>query len=251
MNADDLSGDGAESRSRFAYHTELDATEGGVRPVVEAPASGHGSEKPHRPRNNVTAGINGIPAAGDTLLDISEIARTVGQYYRHTVLMPTLASDELDLAEPVTGSVTLTNSGDALILRGHVQTVLNLECARCLQTVPTVVETDIEEEFDLVGQNSAWGSSDDVAAVDGDETGAVIKGNVLDLGDLLRQYLTLAAPTWVDCPDGCEEIPLPEGVVFKRLSDEDDLEAEPAPVPMDSPLKHLAEMLAAKERGDR
>ena len=181
-------------------------------------------------------------------MDISEIARTVGQYYKHAVSITHLPGDELDFVEPIIGEVTLTNSGDALILRGHVQTVLQLECARCLQTVITPVETDIEEEFDLVGQNSAWGASDDVTAVDSDENGAVIKGNVLDLGDLLRQYLTLAAPTWVDCPDGCEEIALPEGVVFKRL--DDTVEAEPEPAIPDTPLKHLAEMIAAKAQRD-
>ena len=246
MNADILPGDGAESRSRFAYHHELDPTEGGVKPVAEG--SGRAAKTP-RGANSITAGINGIPAASDLLLDISEIARTVGQFYKHKISITALPGSDLAFAEPVTGTVTLTNSGDALILRGQVQTVLDLECARCLRTVPTVVETDIEEEFDLVGEHSAWGTQSDVSAVDDDENGAVIRGNVLDLGDLLRQYLTLAAPTWVDCADGCEEIALPEGVVFKRLSEGENTAAdEPAAVAADSPLKHLAEMLAEKAK---
>lgn len=243
MNADILSGDGADNRSRFAYTNELEPTEGGVKPVAE-PVSGRAPAKQGRGATHITAGINGIPAAGDRLLDISEIARTVGQYYKHTVSITHRDTDELDFIEPITGEVALTNSGDALILRGQVQTVLRLECARCLQTVLTPVDATIEEEFDLVGESSAWGVSGDVTAVDADENGAVIRGNVLDLGDLLRQYLTLAAPTWVECADKCAEIPLPEGVVFKRLEEGAD---EIVPTPADSPLKHLAEMLAEKE----
>ncbi|MBC8140904.1 MAG: DUF177 domain-containing protein [Armatimonadetes bacterium] len=244
MNADNLPGDGTDNRSRFAYITELEPTEGGVKPVAEASPE-RATPKHSRGNHVITAGINGIPAAGDRLLDISEIARTLGQYYKHTISIPHRDGDELDFVEPITGEVVLTNSGDALILRGQVKTVLRLECARCLQTVLTPVETSIEEEFDLVGETSAWGVSSDVTAVDGDENGAVIKGNVLDLGDLLRQYLTLAAPTWVECADKCAEIPLPEGVVFKRLEPGAE---EPVPASADSPLKHLAELLAEKER---
>ena len=113
-----------------------------------------------------------------------------------------------------------------------------------MRAVLTPVETDIEEEFDLVADNSAWGAADNVKAVDADETGAVIKGNILDLGDLVRQYLTLAAPTWVECAGECAELPLPEGVSLQRL----DAPAPTLAVSADSPLKHLAELLAEKEQ---
>jgi uncharacterized protein len=243
---------GGESRSRFAYHHELDPVEGGVRPVSDSGdadrASAKGDRKPGRHSNgtSVTAGTNGVPAPGDRRLDISEIARTVGQFYKHRFSILHREGDELDITEPITGEVTLTNSGAALILRGRAQTVLAMECARCLRPVPTPVETEIEEEFDLVAENSAWSSSEDVQAVDADENGAVIKGNILDLGDLLRQYILLAAPTRVECPDECDEIELPEGVTLKRL----DEPATSAPVSnvTDSPLRRLAELIAAKEQ---
>lgn len=242
--------EGSESRSRFAYHNELDPIEGGVRSVAvstgseRAPAKGERRPSRHTNGTAITAGTNGVPGQGDRRLDISEIARTVGQYYKHRFSLEHREGDELDNPEPIAGEVTLTNTGAALVLRGHAQTVLSLECARCLRPVLTPVETEIEEEFDLVAENSAWSSSDDVQAVDDDENGAVIKGNILDLGDLLRQYILLAAPTRVECADECDEIPLPEGVTLKRIDEEN----VPTAGGSDSPLKHLAELLAAKER---
>ncbi len=247
---------GDESRSRFAYHHEPDPVEGGVKTAPESASAtaaadrnpAKGERKPGRHSNGtaITTGTNGVPGAGDRRLDISEIARTVGQFYRHRFAVSQFAADELEVAEPITGEVTLTNSGAALILRGKARTILSLECARCLRPVLTPVETEIEEEFDLVAENSAWSSSDDVQAVDADENGAVIKGNILDLGDLLRQYILLAAPTRVECPDECDEIPLPEGVTLKRIDDRD----RETGAGVDTPLKRLAELLAAKERGD-
>lgn len=240
-----------ENHSRFAYHNDLDPVEGGVKPVAENAGmdrpSAKGERKPGRHSNGtaITAGTNGVPALGDRRLDISEIARTVSQYYKHRFAIARREGDELDIAEPITGEVTLTNTGAALILRGRAQTILSMECARCLRPVLTPVETDIEEEFDLVAENSAWSSGDDVQAVDADENGAVIKGNILDLGDLLRQYVLLAAPTRVECPDECEEIKLPEGVTLKRI---DDAGSKSASGATDSPLRRLAELIAAKER---
>ncbi|MBC7805288.1 MAG: DUF177 domain-containing protein [Akkermansiaceae bacterium] len=252
MNPNSFSeAEGNESHSRFAYHNDLDPVEGGVKPVSESAGadrlSAKGERKPGRHSNGtaITAGTNGVPGAGDRRLDISEIARTVGQFYKHRFAIAARDGDELDLAEPITGEVTLTNTGAALILRGRAETILSMECARCLRPVLTPVETDIEEEFDLVAENSAWSSADDVQAVDADENGAVIKGNILDLGDLLRQYVLLAAPTRVECLDECDEIELPEGVTLKRIDDGGaDTRASSA---VDSPLKRLAELIAAKE----
>ncbi len=239
-----------DSRSRFAYHNEIEPVEGGVRPVPEArdgdAAPAKSERKGGRSAHGTapTAGMSGVPAPGDRLLDISEIARTVGQFYKHRFSVTRRPGDEIDTAEPITGEVNLTNTGDALILRGHAKTVLSIECARCLRPVLEPVETDLEEDFDLVAENSAWQSADDVRAVDDDETGAVIKGNILDLGDLLRQYIILAAPTRAECHDMCDEIVLPEGVELKRV---DEVAAPPTSV-LDSPLKRLAELIAAKEQ---
>ena len=97
--------DGGESRSRFAYHNELDISEGGVK-SVSPDAAPKGERKSGRPAH-ITAGTNGVPGVGDRLLDISEIARTVGQYYRHAIVIPRIDSDEFEFVEPITGEVTL------------------------------------------------------------------------------------------------------------------------------------------------
>ena len=258
MNASNLgelpAAENSGTRSRFAYHSELEPVEGGVSAVPAASdggdTPGQNTRKPGRGSNG-TASATGLPNPEDRLLDISEIARNVGQYYTHHFSLSHRAGDELDTETPITGEVTLTNSGAALILRGHAQTRLRLECGRCLRPVVEPVETDIEEEFDLVAEHSARSYADEVRAVDEDETGSVIDGNVLDLGDLLRQYLLLAAPLTPHCHGGCVDVPMPESVgVFLPAG----AVAPPATLApdaaADNPLRRLAELLAAKERGE-
>ena len=245
MNAKTFSeSEGSENHSRFAYHNELEPIEGGVSAVSETPIPGNKeARKPGRGSNGAAISA-GLPNLEDRLLDISEIARNLGQYYTHRFSLSHRAGDELDTETPITGEVTLTNSGAALILRGHAKTRLRLECGRCLRPVIEPVETDIEEEFDLVAEHSARSYADEVQAVDEDETGSVITGNVLNLGDLLRQYLLLAAPLAPHCHGGCIDVPMPASVGEFRSADV--VITAPALQP-DTPLKHLAQLLATKE----
>lgn len=220
------------SSSRFAYHGD-EPTEGGVRSVAGGGGSGHGR------------GVNGAPGPADRLLDISELARTVGMRYRHSFLIPPYPEDDIEYAGPVVGEITLTNTGGLLLLRGTVRANLRLECTRCLATVDADVESDLEEEFDLVATRNAF-HQEEVQAVDEDSPASVIKANVLDLGELLRQNLLLAAPLQPLCREECAGIP-DAGVVLRTADDEEN----GAPAESgggDNPLRHLGEMLAARER---
>jgi len=243
------------SHSRFAYHNELEPVEGGVRAVAEKPKDGKASASkgerkpgPHggRQTNGMGATTTGLPGPEDRLLDISEIARSVGMHYTHKFAISHREGDELDTDGPITGEVTLTNGGEALILRGHAKTNLKMECSRCLNLTVQPIETDIEEEFDLVSSHSAWSNDDIVEAVDEDQTGSVIQGNILDLGDLLRQSILLAAPVQPLCREDCPGIDLSaHGGEFRVSVEEEPVEEEPVP---DNPLRHLAELLEAKRR---
>jgi uncharacterized protein len=182
--------------SRFTYHTDTDDPgEGGVR---EVPA-----ERAGRPDGRpVRVSDNGVPGPEAVLLDVSELIRTVGMRYTHRFALPVGSVAELDAVEPIVGEVTLTNSGDALILRGESRTALQMECARCLRPTVQPVETELEEEFDLVTGHNAF-HQEEVKAVDENTTATVIDGSILSLGELLRQSLLLAAPLQPICPDGC------------------------------------------------
>jgi uncharacterized metal-binding protein YceD (DUF177 family) len=197
----------------------------------------------------VGTGRSGAPGPEERLLDITEIVRNVGMRYRHVFRIPPFQLGDMDAAAPVEGELTLTNGGAALLLRGRAKTQLRMECTRCLTPTLQPVETELEEAFDLVASHDAF-QQDEVHAVDDDTPASVISGNILDLGDLLRQNLLLAAPVQPLCREDCPGIDLsgredaefiPEGTGSAAVEEGPDEQP-------DNPLRHLAEMLKEKRR---
>ena len=240
--------DAPAPKSRFVYYGEEDAGEGGVFAAAPADAA--------TPRRGTIAGgagrgTPGVPGPTEALLDISELARTVGMHYTHHFAFPAGNLDELATTAPTTGEITLTNAGALLILRGRVESTLDMECGRCLSPAAQPVEAELEEEFDLVPTNNTF-HQEEVQAIDEDTPAAVIKGNVLNLVDLLRQNLLLAAPLQPLCREDCPGILLDNPAVTVLVGEAAEA-AIPVSAPLaeaDNPLRHLAELLEAKRRGD-
>jgi uncharacterized protein len=182
--------------SRFAYHTGEDdqPLEGGVRAVTLKQRSG----KPQ-------VATNGVPGPEETLLDITELVRNVGMQYVHSFSLPPEAEPEISAATAIVGKITLTNAGATLLLRGTASTQLATECGRCLEPRLEPVETELEESYDLIASPS--GRHDDVEAVDSDNPEApVISGTILNLGELLRQTILVAAPVTPTCGETCPNL---------------------------------------------
>ncbi|MBC8101216.1 MAG: DUF177 domain-containing protein [Cytophagales bacterium] len=245
-------GPSQKETSRFSYFDTGDAPEtGGVHstfPPASTPRPGVNPAANQGPR----PAANGAPGPEERLLEISELARNIGMHYVHRFQIPPVAGaeEDLSLAGPMEGTITLTNTGAVLLITGDARAPLTLECGRCL--TPTIVEVkaDIEEQFDLIAANNAF-RQEVVAVVDEDTPASVIEGgNVLKLGELLRQNLLVAAPLQPLCREDCPGIDLSghQGVAF--LSEEDAekaAQAEPA-VLEDNPLRRLADLLEAKRR---
>ena len=204
---------GSASASRFAYHTDSEPEEGGVR------ATGRSA--------------SGAPGPAERLLDISELARNLGMRYTHRFHIPPYPEEDIEYAAPLDGEITLTNTGALLLLRGQVQTTLRLACGRCLTPFEEGVTADLEEEFDLVTSRNAF-HQEEVQAVDEDTPASVIEGNVLNRAELLRQNLLLAAPLQPLCREDCPGLVVPGQEVVGEAET-----AAPAP---DSPLRRLGEL---------
>ena len=230
-------------RSRFTYHGEEDGDpgEGGVI-AARPPASRNGSASA---RSTPPGTVPGIPGPAEPLLDISELARTVGMRYRHRIDFPADTIPGVETSAPTVGEIRLTNTGAVLLLRGEVTATLRLECSRCLTLTDEPVEATIEEEFALVASNAAY-KQDEVHAVDEDTPAAVIDKNILNVADLLRQELLLSAPFQPlcreDCPGIAHESYLGPDVVLAEVSD------VLPPVAVENPLRRLAELLEEKRR---
>jgi len=223
------------STSRFAHHGD-EPEIGGVRSTSPA----------KRPA------ANGVPGPEERLLDISEIIRHVGMRYTHQFRIPPTedgSEEGITLAGPMEGQITLTNTGAALLLEGEVTTALSLECSRCLSPTVDTVSGELDEQFDLITTSNAF-HQDIVTAVDEDAPASMIEGgNILNLGELLRQSLVLAAPGQPLCREDCPGINIAghEGIEY-TLEGEEAEGTTHAEVHADNPLRHLAEMLEAKRR---
>lgn len=188
--------------SRFAYHIDDDPGEGGV---VSADPKG---SKPHARGGNGLA--IGVPGPTELLLDIGTLARTPGMRYTHRFDIPMGAIGDLEAMTPVTGTLILNNTGAALLLNGSVTATLEMECTRCLSPTQQQVETEIEESLDLIPENTAYAQGE-VKIVDENVEASVVEGNILNVGDLLRQNLLLAAPLQPLCAGGCSNgVSVPE-----------------------------------------
>ena len=180
--------------SRFAYHTDDDPGEGGV--VSVAPVGSKAALRGGSGRQN------GIPGPAELLLDMGMLARTPGMRYQHTVSIPAGTITELGAVSEIVGKAILTNTGAALLLSGKVSTTLEMECIRCLKPTRHAVDAELEESFDLIAENTAYAQGE-VKVVDENVEAAVVEGTILNLGDLLRQSLLLAAPLQPLCQGGC------------------------------------------------
>jgi uncharacterized protein len=138
--------------------------------------------------------------------DLAEIVRTVGMHQVYDIEHPAYTDDDVQFLEPVTGRITVTNSGSLLLIRGHIHTVMLLECARCLAPVHHEVDAEIEEQYTLTEvEHSIY--RDVVPAIVSDEENEIplglFDGLVLNLNVLVYQAALLSAPIQPLCSEDC------------------------------------------------
>jgi uncharacterized protein len=120
--------------------------------------------------------------------------RTVGELQPDD---PVFEGLDLDLVGPVsvTGQLQATGQGEYL-WRGSVSGVIQGECRRCLSEVRTDVDIDVD---------AAIFSTDPEAANDPDYYPLLERASHIDISDVAREELVLAAPTHLLllCRDDC------------------------------------------------
>jgi hypothetical protein len=129
-------------------------------------------------------------------MDIAEILRTIGMHYVHQIAIPAIGcfdpvSGDVPVSGIVEGKITLTNTGAILVLRGKASANVWLPCARCLKRYEEAIVIVLEEEYDLIADNTAT-RHEEVKAVDQNVTAPVIDGSVLDVAELLLGTLIMS-----------------------------------------------------------
>lgn len=140
------------------------------------------------------------------IINISEILSTAKKSESYSI---PIEMDEFCLSgdtytfkskEPVT--LTITNMGNREIsIVGHIDAVLYIPCARCLENVPTEFSLDVDKIIDLK-------KSDEDRINDLDET-CYIDHSSLDVDQLVSNEILIHFPMKTLCREDCK------GICFK------------------------------------
>jgi uncharacterized protein len=120
----------------------------------------------------------------------------------HDLRLP--LDDDLELAQPVRGTIRLARTNRGLLLSGHLDAALRESCARCLRDVEVPIGIDIDEEA-LPTIDLTTGAPVDTSA--DPEAVRLSDHHELDLEPLIREGISLAEPIAPlcrpDCPGLC------------------------------------------------
>ncbi len=110
---------------------------------------------------------------------------------------------DLEPVSPLVGSVTLMRTSQGILATGKLQTTLRMTCRRCLELSDVEVELSLEEEFHPVVRIAEAPPLDDVPDEEHDEALVIDEHHILDLREVIRQGLWLAAPMEALCRSDC------------------------------------------------
>ncbi len=120
--------------------------------------------------------------------------------------------DGLDAVKPVIGDIFVSAGSTGMRLYGKVQTLLKLECDRCLRPYFQALSVDIDELFVIqdLEELSLRASQHERELNRGDFFEALPPDGVLDISDVVYQAVTLATPTSCSCGSECPGPPKPD-----------------------------------------
>lgn len=135
-------------------------------------------------------------AVPDELFEMAE-----SRHFEGEAAIDTLAAgpDTYRLEGPVSWSVDVTNTGEALLVMGAARATAATDCARCLDEVSYDLSGDIEGYFVIDGEEGE--APEDL---EGDEFSLLPESHVIDLVPLIEQALLLELPLVPLCADDCK-----------------------------------------------
>ncbi|MDQ3557354.1 MAG: DUF177 domain-containing protein [Gemmatimonadota bacterium] len=98
------------------------------------------------------------------------------------------------LLEPLRVDLTAQYAGDGILVRGTLESAVEMECRRCL----TVVRAPLEQEVGLWFQTASSVEPDDDESYPLPE-----RGVELDLSEVVREQVVLAVPAFALCSEAC------------------------------------------------
>ncbi|MCW5940189.1 MAG: DUF177 domain-containing protein [Fimbriimonadaceae bacterium] len=157
------------------------------------------------------------------LLELNEAVQHPGKKLRFEIETELAREEDLDLIEPVRGTIEAVSTGNILLVKSRFATRIVTECARCGSPVESPLEFTMDDQFQVEGVPSAY-SHDSFAYVVADEPEPLFEQNALIVDNYVRQGLIVNLPQQTLCSgswDGpCQSEPL--------IAEEDDDPGHPA-----------------------
>ena len=111
-----------------------------------------------------------------------------------------IGGEEADSGIQLNGRVRLLRTDRGILVSGKISTKVDILCSRCLTHIEYPLDLDIEEEyFPTIDVSS--GTPLPLPKDDGFPIGS---NHILDLGEVVRQYILLATPMKPLCRDECQ-----------------------------------------------
>ncbi|MCH7904237.1 MAG: DUF177 domain-containing protein [Armatimonadetes bacterium] len=137
----------------------------------------------------------------DGLIDLNGAIQHPGCKLAFEVSTSLGQEQDLDLLEPVTGSLHVECTGNLLILSGEFRSRCVLECARCGAPLETDLDFEMEDHIVVEGTPSCYGTGD-FARVEPEEDFPIFDGNSLICDAYVRQGVLINLPGQPLCKFG-------------------------------------------------
>lgn len=112
-----------------------------------------------------------------------------------------LGVEDIRIRDGLRGNINLMHTTDGILVTGLIQTTVGLVCDRCLRDFELSVEVGVEESF-RPSIDIRSGSA--LRPVPGEELETLIdEHHILDLTEVIRQDILLAAPMHPVCRPDC------------------------------------------------
>ena len=132
-------------------------------------------------------------------LDLTEIALNPGKRKSYIIDESGFGDLEEDVVSscPIKGELTFTNTHDLIYVKGFFETKAELVCGRCLEMFSFDINREIEEVFPINGETENEDYLDDRDI-------PLYENYILDLSELLRQYILIEVPFNPLCSEECK-----------------------------------------------
>jgi len=149
-------------------------------------------------------------------LDLMDVLREAGASVEKPIRIEPTTLEDVEIVEPVRGSVRATNARQTIVISGHATTAVILPCARCLRPHPQHFDLELEAVAPLAFfRERLTGHADDESEPD-DEIAALFDAHTLDVLELIRQAIVLQSPMQPLCSPDCPGLPEAKNYIETR-----------------------------------